>query len=399
MTGYLKLALMVVLATAILNGPSSAWVYSCPGTGSSAWEAGLWQEGFKTLGSDTPAANGTETELLPISHGFPPIAYDHTTTTAPNTPVEIVLRAADPDGDVIGFNINAAPSHGTVGFSTTDMVVYIPEPDFTGTDTFLFSAHDGYWDSSPATVSITVVQDQPSLCSHSFYGTVTIDGKPAPEYVTIIATGDGVIPNLTGNPVTTQEGGNYGAAGDPGNNLVVEGSILNGTPIRFSVNGLDAEVRDTATNGPWQSSCPFVAGGMTSLDIRVTSPVPPPDYVYMTALGMTISTPEGTITKTIRLEKNPALELAVTSGIFYIDFYAIGGHAFFGQPIFGRDATIGIYENGIPLSVKDNVWFGSSRVAYEYLANETRTFDIIVFVNDAPEIYEVRHLTVWTTPS
>ncbi|HNI42838.1 MAG TPA: hypothetical protein PK272_09215, partial [Methanoregulaceae archaeon] len=60
---------------------------------------------------------------------------------------------------------------------------------------------------------------------------------------------------------------------------------------------------------------------------------------------------------------------------------------------------IGIYENGIPLSVEEHLWFGSSRVTYDYLANETRTFDILVFVNEEPEISTVRHITITTLPS
>ncbi|HNJ81785.1 MAG TPA: hypothetical protein PLK38_09510, partial [Methanoregulaceae archaeon] len=160
-----------------------------------------------------------------------------------------------------------------------------------------------------------------------------------------------------------------------------------------------AEAGDPANNSTWQPAYPFVAGGLTRLDLRVTTPPPPPDYVYITAIGISLSSPENGITKTMRLEKNPELEVTVSAGMFFIDFYAIGGHAFFGQPVLGRDATIGIYENGIPLSVEEHLWFGSSRVTYDYLANETRTFDILVFVNEEPEISTVRHITITTLPS
>lgn len=404
MTEYLKFIVMTVLAAGLMVLPSSALVYSDPWMDplcSEGGEAGSlceWFEATGTGGQDVPGMPEPETEIPDIP-GFPPVAFENTATTMQNTPVEITLSGKDPDGDTLAWIIEKGPLHGGLGSVTGNKVVYTPGPDYTGSDSFLYKGYDGYWDSNAALVTITITEDCQSGDPHLFYGTVTIDGRPAPESTTIQATGEGVIQNITGNPVITLGTGTYGSTNNTPDTLAVGGCIPDGTPIMFLVNGLNAEVCDTVGNGSWESSCSFMAGAMTQLDLRVTTPPPPPDYVYITALGMSLSTPGGDIRKTIRLEKDPELEITVTSGLFSIDFYAIGGHAFFGQPVLGRDATIGIYENGIPLSVKDNVWFGSSRVTYDYLANETRTFDILVFVNDDPEIYTVRHITITTLPS
>jgi hypothetical protein len=55
-----------------------------------------------------------------------------------------------------------------------------------------------------------------------------------------------------------------------------------------------------------------------------------------------------------------------------------------------------MYENGEPVTVERNVWFGSREVSYRYLANETRSFDIIIAVNQEPEIMEMKHLTIFS---
>lgn len=404
MKEYLKFGVLAVLAVVLLVLPSSALEYSDPWMDplcSAGGGAGSFCEWFKATGAsgqDAPRMTEPETEI-PAIPGFPPVAFDITVATNQNTPVEITLSGKDPDGDTLAWVIETGPLHGVLGSVAGNNVVYTPGSDYAGSDWFLYKGYDGYWDSNAALVTITIMEDCGSSDPHLFYGVVTIDGRPAPESTTIQAIGEGVIQNMTGNPVIILGTGTYGSANNTPDTLAVRGCIPEGTPIRFLVNELNAEVCDAAGNGSWEPSFPFMAGGMTNLDLRVTTPSPPPDYVYITALGMSLSTPGGGITKTIRLEKEPELEITVTSGLFFIDFYAIGGHAFFGQPVLGRDATIGIYENGIPLSVKDQVWFGSSRVTYDYLANETRTFDILVFVNDDPEIHTLRHITVTTIPS
>jgi hypothetical protein len=39
--------------------------------------------------------------------------------------------------------------------------------------------------------------------------------------------------------------------------------------------------------------------------------------------------------------------------------------------------------------------FGSRKVSYAYVPTETRTFDILIFVNESPEIRDVKHVTIY----
>jgi len=76
---------------------------------------------------------------------------------------------------------------------------------------------------------------------HAFYGTVTINGSPAPEKTTVVeARGTGVRTGIQGNPITTTVVGYYGSSDPLGSKLVVQGDIAEGTVISFYVNGVAA---------------------------------------------------------------------------------------------------------------------------------------------------------------
>jgi hypothetical protein len=395
MTEYLKSIIIVHFALAILILPSSAFVVcNCLGEDldcgnfSSQCEAQTWYEYCRSPGKDDVYdldgydKDGIVCEDRPAPYCSPPVAYDGNVTITKDIPVEITLHATDPDGDTMTYRIGPGPLYGTLGNITGNQVVYIPEANFTGIDWFGFSASDGNWDSNTATVTITVGPD--CSLSQAFYGNVTINGQPAPEYTIISAAGPGIRSNITGNPVATQTDGSYGSANVTAQKLLVQGCIEDGTPLAFSVDGVQAEVCEVNTRGPWQSTCPFRAGEVTNLDIRVTPTIPPPDTVYINAIGLTVS--------------NPWVELRVTRGVFDIQISATGYHDFRDFPLLGRNATLGIYENGSPVSSEVNVAFGSRTASYEYVATETRIFDILIYVNERPEIRDGKQITIYVGP-
>jgi hypothetical protein len=407
MTVYLKL-IIAFLAIAILILPSSALVMcNCSGKDldcgnfSSQCEAQTCYEYCKSLGKDDfydlygYNRDGTVCENRPVPYCFPPVAYNSNATINEDTPVEITLNATDPDGDTMTYSIGSGPLYGTLGTITGNKVVYIPDANYTGVDSFSFRANDGNWDSNTATVTIRVEPNCSPQLSHAFYGSVTIDGEPAPEYTMILAAGPGVCSNSTGNPVATQTDGSYGSADVTAQKLVVEGCIEEGAPIAFYADGVQAEVYDVNTSGPWQSTYPFSAGEVTNLNIRVTPTIPPPDKVYINAIGVTVSNSTYGFFQSIRVEKNPWVELRVTSGVFDIQISATGYHDFSDYPVLGRNATLGIYENGNPVSSKINVPFGSRTVSYEYVPTETRTFDILIYVDERPEIRDIKQITIF----
>ncbi|OQX73955.1 MAG: hypothetical protein B6D59_04085, partial [Campylobacteraceae bacterium 4484_4] len=76
------------------------------------------------------------------------------------------LQASDRDGDPLQFRIERAPIHGVL-LGTPPDLIYRPDPDFFGEDSFTFIANDGAADSEVATITLTieVVNDAPNAQS------------------------------------------------------------------------------------------------------------------------------------------------------------------------------------------------------------------------------------------
>ena len=55
------------------------------------------------------------------------------------------------------FEIASQPAHGTLGGLSNGKVIYTPNKDFSGTDTFTYTGSDGTSNAPPATVTIHVV--------------------------------------------------------------------------------------------------------------------------------------------------------------------------------------------------------------------------------------------------
>lgn len=91
----------------------------------------------------------------------PPVASDQSVTTNEDTPVPITLIASDPDGDRLTYSYTLPLSGSLSG--TAPNLIYTPNANFNGSDSFTFKANDGTVDSNMATVTITVnpVNDYP----------------------------------------------------------------------------------------------------------------------------------------------------------------------------------------------------------------------------------------------
>ena len=140
------------------------------------------------------------------------------------------------------------------------------------------------------------VYAQPPL-PHAFYGTVEINGEPAPVGTVVEARGEGVLTGIEGNPITVTEAGKYGGPGGLDPKLVVQGDVENGTPIEFYVNGVRAECYDPAA-GEWVDTYPFESGAVTELNLRVgVAPTPTPTPTT-TPTATPTSTPTMTPTPT-----------------------------------------------------------------------------------------------------
>jgi hypothetical protein len=125
------------------------------------------------------------------SQNRPPTAYDAEVTTSVDTPVDIMLRATDPDGDDLIYAI-VDPSNGTVT-GTPPNVTYTPNAAFIGTDRFFFTVFDKKTEGNIATVTIMVgpgtVPVQYDLGVDD-YGDLWIDGVLEAHYDGGAAGGD-----------------------------------------------------------------------------------------------------------------------------------------------------------------------------------------------------------------
>ena len=91
-----------------------------------------------------------------------PLADDQSVTTQEDTAKTITLVATDPDDDNLTYKIESSPANGSLTGEAPNLV-YTPDADFNGDDSFTFTANDGDLDSEQATISISItpVNDAP----------------------------------------------------------------------------------------------------------------------------------------------------------------------------------------------------------------------------------------------
>lgn len=154
-------------------------------------------------------------------------------------------------------------------------------------------------------VSPVYAEDAPVL-PHAFYGTVDINGSPAPVGTSVEVRGDGVTTGVGNNPIVTDAEGEYGGGDDPlAPKLIVQGSVAEGAAVTFYVNGFA-----TGQTAEWHS------GEVTEIDLAATieeGAVPeettdstPPDTTDSTSPDTTDSTPPDTGDSTSPESTEPA---------------------------------------------------------------------------------------------
>ena len=100
----------------------------------------------------------------------PPIVQNIDLVITEDQMVPITLFATDPEGVEIVYSITNFPNHGTLEYLELDdhefmRVIYIPELNYFGDDSFSFLANDGNQNSEEGIVSIiiTPINDAPVL--------------------------------------------------------------------------------------------------------------------------------------------------------------------------------------------------------------------------------------------
>ena len=115
-----------------------------------------------------------------VKDNTPPVAFDQNVTVYKNSqdnPID--LNATDAEGDPLTYTIVDRPLHGRLS-GTAPHLLYTPDENYTGDDSFTFRANDGREDSNLATVHIRV--DDHCWDSGIFKGRISLVGN---DYVTV----------------------------------------------------------------------------------------------------------------------------------------------------------------------------------------------------------------------
>lgn len=103
---------------------------------------------------------------------LPPNANNDQYATAENTPLTVTAAAGalandtDPYGLTLTAILGTKPAHGQLTLNPEGSFTYTPATNFFGADSFTYFANDGFAESNPATVNLTVTEvNQPPVAN------------------------------------------------------------------------------------------------------------------------------------------------------------------------------------------------------------------------------------------
>jgi VCBS repeat-containing protein len=112
-----------------------------------------------------------------------PVAQAQGVTTSENIAKSITLIATDIETNALIYSVVTGPSHGTLS-GTAPNLTYTPAFAYTGSDSFTFKANDGLVDSAAATVSLTVILNNPPVAN----GQSVTNAEDTAVAITLVAT-------------------------------------------------------------------------------------------------------------------------------------------------------------------------------------------------------------------
>lgn len=213
-----------------------------------------------------------------------PVADDLTVTLDEDSSWGITLTGSDPDDDPITFAVVAEPQYGELT-GTTPELIYTPDANFNGTDSFTYVANDGMVNSPVATVSITIdpvgdapVADPQSVSTMFNQGVaITLTGSDVDgdelNYLLVDLPANGTIDGLEPNIVYTPDSGFVGVdtftfkANDglmDSNYATVTVTVNPPGPVQIFFDDFESDMgwtrnpngSDTATTGLWERANP-----------------------------------------------------------------------------------------------------------------------------------------------
>ncbi|MBO9397191.1 tandem-95 repeat protein, partial [Shimia sp. R9_2] len=124
------------------------------------------QASFTYEVSDGAGGLATATVLIEVSENTPPIAANDAISTFEDSAstIDLLQNALDADGHAVSLAAVEQPSNGTVDLTISGEVIYTPDADFSGSDSFSYTIDDGNGGQDTGTITITVaaVNDAPA---------------------------------------------------------------------------------------------------------------------------------------------------------------------------------------------------------------------------------------------
>ena len=152
-------------------------------------------DSFTVTVSDGSAPSAAQTVTITIiAINDAPVVADQSAVTDEDTPVATVLGATDVDGDALTFTLESQPTSGSLSGSPPNLT-YTPGPDFTGTDSFTFSATDASLEPSGIAtfaITITAVNDDPVAVND----TANIPDNSGPNVIDVLGNDIDIENNL-----------------------------------------------------------------------------------------------------------------------------------------------------------------------------------------------------------
>ncbi|HZQ32321.1 MAG TPA: Ig-like domain-containing protein, partial [Mycobacterium sp.] len=192
---------------------------------------GILHAGAQLIGL---SGSDTVTTVVPVSViaiNQNPIANPDSYTTDENTALTVgaalgvLANDTDPDGDTLAVNSSTQPAGGTLTMNSDGSFLYTPATDFTGNDSFTYTATDGHGGTSTSTVQIDVVATGPTITTTSGADSYT---EQAPAITVDNGVTVGGVPALGLASVSISKGF------DNGDTLAVTAQVPNAVTVSYN---------------------------------------------------------------------------------------------------------------------------------------------------------------------
>jgi parallel beta-helix repeat protein len=137
---------------------------------SNFWFSGAEVISYRAIDQSGALSNtGTLTINVTIAN-TPPVVTNTGYTITEDTILSYALTGSDAEDNMLTYTASTLPLHGTLVVLSNGSFTYTPNPNYFWSDSFDYIANDGSFDSSPATVSLTIdsVNDAPATANDSY---------------------------------------------------------------------------------------------------------------------------------------------------------------------------------------------------------------------------------------